>query len=499
MEAPTYLDFYKTFHHKAYKPGVTEVYSNFTARHGKHSNIPAGATCYVAGLQAFIIKILETEWEDFFLAETEDDAVAMYEHIVSHGLGRPERAQHLRDLYNLRYLPLEFRALKEGTEVPYGIPHFTVKSTVEGFGWLTNMIETVLSAEIWPVQTSLTTAAAYYKKFEEYAEKTGFPKEFVKYQGHDFSFRGMMGVEAAKLSGMGHLMSGFVGSDTIPAAIALGDYYAADFTEPCSVIASVDATEHSVQCSFQEDDEAYLDHCMDVASPEGILSIVSDGYDFWKLVTEFIPARKDKIIQRNGKVVIRPDSGDPVEILCGTHGPWDSGYDEHETHLVEEKGLVEFLWDTFGGTITDKGYKLLDEHIGCIYGDSITLERQDEILKRLEAKGFCSGNVVLGIGSFTYQYVTRDTHGSAVKATNIVCNGESIAIAKDPKTGDGTKKSAKGLLFVSQDAEGNYQLQDQVSKEVEQSNANMLELVWKDGEFVRYQTLEEIREIVAKG
>nr|NIQ06904.1 nicotinate phosphoribosyltransferase [Candidatus Korarchaeota archaeon] len=254
IEAPLYLDFYKTFHHKAYKPGVEEVYSNFTARQGKHSNIEGGSTSLVGGLQACIGKIIEEEWAKFFEAESADDAVALYEQVVSHGLGRSETAQHLRDLWELGYLPLEFKGLPEGLEVPYGIPHFTVRSTVKGFGWLTNMIETVLSAEIWPVHTAMTTANEYRKTFEEYAEKTGSPDFLVPFQGHDFSFRGMMGVEAAKLTGMGHMLAGFIGSDSVPAAIALQQYYGADLdpNKPCTVIASVPATEHSVQCSFNE-------------------------------------------------------------------------------------------------------------------------------------------------------------------------------------------------------------------------------------------------------
>lgn len=509
-QAPTYLDFYKTFHHKAYKDGVTEVYSNFTARHGNHSNV-GGNYCMVAGLQACIKKIIVEEWANFFDAPSAEEAVSLYEKVVSHGLGRPETAQHLRDLWELGYLPLEFRGLKEGSEVPYGIPHFTIKSTVPGFGWLTNMLETVISAEVWPVHTSLTTAVAYRRTFEKYAKETGFPLEAVPFQGHDFSFRGMMGVEAAKLSGMGHLMSGLVGSDTIPAAIALHNYYNADLSpdNPCATIASVDATEHSVQCSFQQDDEAYIDHCMDTASPEGILSIVSDGYDFWKLVTEFIPARKDKIMARNGKVVIRPDSGDPVKILTGYNAgeyyfePTSSTYHDKVTDQmigeVEIKGLVEYLYEVFGGTETETGHKLLDEHIGCIYGDSITLERQEQILSRLKDKGFCSGNVVLGIGSYTYQYVTRDTHGSAVKATSIVTEEDGrIAIFKDPKTGDSTKKSAKGLLMVVNHPEIGYDLVDDVTEEEEQSGFNQLELVWKDGNFYREQSLEDIRKVVAE-
>ncbi len=575
-EVTTQLDFYKTFHHKAYHPQVTGVYSNFTARHGGHSNIKNGEGSYVAGLQAFVKKVLDEQWGEFFDSPTEDEAVGTYERVVAHGLGRPENAQHLRDLWNLGYLPLEIRALEEGMKVPYGIPHFTIESTAEGFGWLTNMIETVCSAEVWPVHTSLTTGAEYYKVFSEYADKTGFPQEFVKFQGHDFSFRGMMGVEAAKLSGMGHLMSGFVGSDTIPAATSLEKYYKADLSpeNPCTVIASVDATEHSVQCSFDNDDGAYIDYCMDVASPEGILSIVSDGYDFWKLVAEIIPARKEKIMQRNGLLVIRPDSGDPVDILCGTYKKpipeflreemsdnWkdeisdffvndiDDEYSEecgqgfscdgtatrlfrldgqlmeatfdiivvsskqdrgdrlywidrikltdvqHTELSPEDKGLVEYLYEVFGGTETEKGFKLLDSHIGCIYGDSITLDRQKEILERLYDKGFCSGNVVLGIGSYTYQYVTRDTHDSAVKATSIIKGDERVAIAKDPKTGDGSKKSAKGLLCVTKTG-GDYKLISDVTEEIHESEENLLQPIWKNGEWLREQSLEEIRENV---
>lgn len=489
IEAPTYLDFYKTFHAKSYRSDMSGVYANFTTRHNKHTNIPNGSTCYVAGLQGFISKVLEGEWSKFFNAPTEDEAVAAYEEVVSHGLGRPEHSQELRKLYQLGYLPLKIKALPEGTEVPYGIPHFTVESTVEGFGWLTNNIETIASAEVWPVQTALTTAVAYYRTFNEYAELTGSPKEFIPFQGHDFSFRGMMGVEAAKLTGMGHLMSGFIGSDTIPAALSLKKYYSAslDPSNPCTTIASVDATEHSVQCSFEGDDLAYITHCMDKASPTGILSIVSDGYDFWALVTEVLPQLKDKIMARNGKVVIRPDSGDPVDILCG---------DPKGKNVSEVKGLVEVLYDMFGGTVNEKGYKVLDDHIGCIYGDSITLERQEQILQRLADKGFASCNVVLGIGSYTYQYVTRDTHGSAVKATSMTLqDGNRIAIHKDPKTGGGEKKSARGLLFVSKE-DGTIYLEDNVTKEKEDSEENMLQTVWENGKFVKTQALQDIREQV---
>lgn len=159
--------------------------------------------------------------------------------------------------------------------------------------------------------------------------------------------------------------------------------------------------------------------------PTGILSVVSDTFDLFKVITEYLPRLKQEILARDGKLVIRPDSGNPVDILCGEEfigigmldypskedkDDWDFCEKEHY-NTPQGKGVIELLWDVFGGTINEQGYKVLDPHIGAIYGDSITIDRADEICKRLEAKGFASTNVVLGIGSFTYQYNTRDTFG----------------------------------------------------------------------------------------
>jgi nicotinamide phosphoribosyltransferase len=157
----------------------------------------------------------------------------------------------------------------------------------------------------------------------------------------------------------------------------------------------------------------------------------------------------------------------------------------------ELKGLIECLWDTFGGTQTDQGYKLLDDHIGAIYGDAITLKRQRQILQRLMDKGFAS-KVVLGIGSYSYQYVTRDTHGSAVKATSIIKNKERVAIFKDPKT-DTKKKSAKGLLQVIKQ-NGELTLVNDVSEAEEEDS--LLKTVFEDGKLVRITTLQEIRSLI---
>jgi nicotinamide phosphoribosyltransferase len=221
--------------------------------------------------------------------------------------------------------------------------------------------------------------------------------------------------------------------------------------------------------------------------PTGILSIVSDTFDLWTLITKYLPANKDAIMARDGKLVIRPDSGDPVDIICGynTDGAF---YSEIETGRPAYKGVIELLWDIFGGTVNAQGYKVLDPHIGAIYGDSITLDRQVQIYERLAAKGFAATNIVLGVGSYTYQYNTRDTFGFAAKGAWFENNGKGIDIYKDPITDDGTKKSLKGLIMVDE----NLNVHTQCTKE--QEATGLLHTIYEDGKFYNQTTLTEIRK-----
>lgn len=227
--------------------------------------------------------------------------------------------------------------------------------------------------------------------------------------------------------------------------------------------------------------------------PTGILSIVSDTFDLWKLITEYLPANKKQIMSRDGKLVIRPDSGDPVDILCGK-GIYQSGNRlltneeiDSDVYAPEFKGVVELLWDIFGGTVNEQGFKVLDPHIGAIYGDSITLDRQIQIYERLAAKGFASTNIVLGVGSFTYQFNTRDTFGFAAKGSWFEANGVEFDIYKDPITDDGTKKSLKGLIMVDENQEVHTQCTH------EQEAQGILQTIYEDGKFYNEITLSEVR------
>jgi nicotinamide phosphoribosyltransferase len=269
-------------------------------------------------------------------------------------------------------------------------------------------------------------------------------------------------------------------------------YYGEPENEVC--INSVNASEHSVSttCIFTMGESQMLKYFMD-QFPTGILSVVSDTFDLWKLITEYLPENKEQIMSRDGKLVIRPDSGDPVDIICGTN-PDVNANTYHQDTIG--KGVIELLWDIFGGTINEQGFKVLDPHIGAIYGDSINLERQLEIYKRLEAKGFAATNIVLGVGSFTYQMNTRDTLGFAAKGAWFMTNGEAHNIYKDPVTDNGTKKSLKGLCAVHLHEDGSYSVQTECTEAEEQGG--VLQVIYENGRFKNETTLTQIRTRIDK-
>lgn len=469
---PIFLkDFYKVGHVYQYPENTTLVFNNFTPRKSRLDGINYSV---FFGLQYFIKKYLMIAMQAYLNGCEPDYIHQAYQQLMKGALNCDRPYNHIKQLWELGYLPIAIYALPEKTLVPCGVPALVMYNTHPDFYWLPNMLETVLSCTLWQPCTTATIAHEYRKLLDKYAEETSDVPDFVSYQCHDFSMRGMSSVESASTSGMAHLQY-FKGTDSIPGLLFNQLYY-----EQPLEFASVPATEHSVMSAGGKDHEfdTFKRLITDIY-PSGIVSIVSDTWDLWKVVGDFLPRLKDTILSRDGTVVIRPDSGDPVDILCGTLQPGMA-----VCSINPYKGLIECLWDIFGGTVNSKGFKQLDPHIGAIYGDSITLDRARDILQRLAAKGFASTNIVFGIGSFSYQYHTRDSLGWAMKATYAEINGEGRAIYKDPVTDDGTKKSHRGLLKVVK-VEGAHGSTLQVLQEQtwEQFHAddNELKLVFKDG------------------
>ncbi len=475
-------DGYKTGHHQQYPQGTEQVYSNWTPRSNKYA--PKGCDKVVSFGQQYVIKWLHDYFEDNFFSKPKEQICMEIKSELSMYLGSDYDVTHFEKLHDLQYLPIKVKSIEEGVEVPVRVPMVTVVNTLKDFYWVTNFLETILSTMLWQPMTSASIAINYKRIFKKWAMETD-PENisFVDFQGHDFSMRGMGGLQSSQSSGMGHATV-FLGSDTLPVISGLRQYYNADGF----VVGSVNATEHSVMCAGTKDDEIGTFKKLMETYPSGILSVVSDTWDLWKVLTDYLPKLKSEVLSRDGKLVIRPDSGDPVDIICGENQSLGG-------NTPKEKGVIEMLWDVFGGTTNKQGYKVLDPHIGAIYGDSITIERAEQICERLHKKGFATTNVVLGIGSFTYQYNTRDTFGFAMKATSVVVNGERREIFKDPVTDDGVKKSAKGLIKVEL-IEDEYVLIDQVTEEEEESGE--LKVIYENGQFKYETSLEEIRDRINK-
>jgi len=497
------VDSYKIHHNRMYPDGMTKLYSNLTPR---KSRIQGVDKVVVFGIQHFVLEYLIKKFNNDFFKISKEDVISEYKRHCQ------VDTKHIEDLWDLGYLPIEIKSLKEGSLCPIGVPLLTITNTHPKFAWLVNYLETLISCSLWQPITSATIANEYKKILNRYAIETTGNTDGVQWQGHDFSMRGMSSSESAILSGMGHLLS-FTGSDTIPAIYQLEKSYKASGL----IGASVPASEHSVLCMGTKENQldTLLRHIK--IYPDGILSEVMDTWDLTQVVKPsndgLLFQAKDAIMSRNGKVVIRPDScpkgRTPADIICGHDDKLTDR--EMEAYYPEfyNKGLIQCLWEIFGGTVNNKGYKVLDCHIGGLYGDSITLQEAEQIMIRLKEKGFATTieNIVLGIGSMTYtggettkdkQYwVTRDLLGFAIKSTYGEITHEDGTlecreIFKDPITDDGMKKSKTGLLRVNGDSLNVTGCDDKRSWKEEQQG--LLQTVFKDGKLFNETTLEEIRE-----
>lgn len=466
------IDFYKADHRRQYPDNTTLVYSNFTPR---KSRVEGTEHLMFFGLQYLVKEYLINKFNNYFFSRPKDVVCAEYNRVMKYTIGGIP-TEHIGQLHDLGYLPLKIKAVPEGTKVPLQTPCMTMWNTKPEFFWLTNYLETLFSAILWKPSTSATTASDFREILDFFADRTSDMLPFVAWQGHDFSFRGMSGLEDALMSGAGHLLH-FNGTDTVPAIIFLEKYYDAELENEL-VGGSVPATEHSVMCAGGIHDEMTTIKRLLNLYPEGIVSVVSDTWDLWRVIDDYLPRLKDQIMSRPGKLVVRPDSGIPNKIL---NGDPDAGNE------LEKMGVLRILEKHFGSRTNSKGFKQLDDHVGTIYGDGIDRSELTRILTGMENNGYASTNSVFGLGSYTYEYVTRDTFGTVCKATYVEIDGVGYPIFKDPKTG-AWKKSHRGLLAVNPDLS--------VSQNVTwDQEGGIMDVVFEDGKLKRNQSLKEIRKI----
>lgn len=632
------MDSYKVSHKRFETSGVTEIYSNFTARFGKYLKQLLGDAYdeqyVVFGVQWMLLR-LHTMAKTGFFDKPKEEVINKMKKVHGAYIGNTD-FEHFEALHDLGYLPIVVKALDEGTVTPIGTPFFTIRNTLPEFEWLPNLLETVISTDTWKQLTVATIARAFRKISNEYALETVGSLEGTEWQNHDFSCRGQSGLESSAINGAAFLTSS-CGTDNVVSLWACEKFYQSTNDEGL-LAGSVPAGEHSVTTSgiltaqerleatrlvdegvYETEREAvkalveekcremgitlleaetdYVVSVLEEKFPAGIVAYVADSFDFWSFVSKIIPSVKDKILARDGKFVVRGDSGNPVDVICGfedadvkdlvarnlaeelvpgdsftvdgqvykliSYPPvgddqylpffsleengfvkkWDQEAEEkafeelakqvdaevaelmkleqtfetvtkiadliltkseanffviNDNHVVvqaEAKGTIEVLWEIFGGTMTEKGYKMLNEHISMIYGDGINVQRSQEIFRRLKKKGFATLNIVFGVGSYSLNMISRDFLGMAIKATNQIVNVHGVdldhPIYKDPKT-DTSKKSARGLLKVYKNEDGKIVFDDMQTREQEETG--LLSKVYENGEFKKLTNIFEIRD-----
>ena len=439
------------------------------------------------------------------------------------------------------YLPLEIRGIPEGTKAKIGCPMIELSTTHESFPWIGEFIESMISSYIWKPMIDANVAHWYRNIVDKYYNDTvedSIPRNTAM---SEFGFRGADSPESGIHSGAAWLTS-FKSTATCGAIKFIERYYNGSL-KGRNIGGGLRSTEHSIMCSsaaLDGDEETFIKNLLTKLAPSGGISMVSDSYDYWNVVTNILPKLKKEILSRDGTLFVRGDSGDPIRIvsgypIVGVHGTLESlssidnnvvfkdgdtytlytdGVINKEITEYEAKGTVEVLYDIFGGYTNPKGYKVLDNHIRAIYGDSITQNRAEMIYKILKLKGFASNNVALGAGSFSfhcyengngklYPY-TRDTYGCAIKATYCEWKDENgviheLGFCKDPKTNDNTdviKKSMKGCCAVYKNSESIHYLDHDgmTFSDSKLDNNNCLDVVFLNGKLIKETSLESIRK-----
>jgi nicotinamide phosphoribosyltransferase len=463
-------DVYKMGHLEQYPSDTDYIYSYMTARSSKKYK-----ELVFYGLQYYLKEYL-------FKPITHSD-VTEYLSTRQEILGFPLAEKHvkkLRDLADLGYLPILIKSVAEGTILPIQNILFSMENTIPGYGWLVGALESLL-LKVWYPTTVATASKKYRKLIDRMADLSSERDQIRDFLVHDFGYRGVSSEESAALAGSAHLIN-FKGTDTVPAIPFIKKYY----NSYDGLGFSVPASEHSVMCAYGKEGElAAFNNLLDIY-PSGILSIVSDTYNLWDVLTSIIPQLKDRILGRDGKVVIRPDSGDPKKILLG---------DPQAKDERARKGVFNILFEIFGSTLNTKGYRQLNDKIGVIYGDGMYYERFEDILSSMVSAGIASDNLVIGVGGLLLQQHNRDDLGFSFKATHLIKNnGEEVMLFKNPIT-DTSKKSHTGRMVLVLDDSRQFVTIDNLSLEKQNSLSckDLLKIVYIDGKLYNQHIFSEIR------
>lgn len=447
-------DSYKASHYLQYPPHSERVSSYIEARGGDYPQ------ALFFGLQAFIKAHLLSPITQADIAEAEAILTAHGEPFNRAGW------QHILDVHQ-GYLPLAIEALPEGLVVPTGTTLVQVVNTDPQLPWLTSYLETALLRAVWYPTTVATISWRIKQVIADALRQTSDgPPDQVLFKLHDFGARGVSSAESAALGGMAHLVN-FRGTDTLEGILAARRFYQADMPG-----FSIPAAEHSTITCWGKDQEAtaYANMLKQFAHPGKLLAVVSDSYDIYHAVSHIWGQQLKSAVETSGAtVVIRPDSGIPHEVV------------------VE---VLERLYQAFGGSVNQKGFKVLPPCIRVIQGDGINEAAIKLILQRMQQAGFAADNIAFGMGGALLQHGNRDTLSFAMKASAIQIAGQWQAVYKAPVTDSG-KRSKQGRLAVIQTAAG---LATVPLEQLPDGVPNQLQPVYRDGQLLLEQDFESVRQ-----
>ncbi len=451
----TRTDSYKVSHAKQYPPGTEKVYSYFESR-----GMPAGWRDGVVffGLQYYLKKYLNV----YFTQLDVDMAEQLWNAHLGPGMFNKEGWQYILDKHRGR-LPVSIKAVPEGSVVPFRNVMMTVENTDPEVPWLTNWLETIL-CQLWYTCTVATQSREMKRRIKRFLDATGDP-EGLPFKLHDFGYRGVSSQETAALGGAAHLVN-FQGTDTFAGCEMAMEYYRSEMPG-----FSIPASEHSTITSWGKENELAAFKNMLDTYPSGLVACVSDSYDIYNACEKLWPSLKKQIMGRDGTLVVRPDSGNPVLVVLS---------------------VLKLLGEQFGYETNDKGYKVLPPQLRVIQGDGIDISSMCEILENMERQKWSADNIAFGSGGGLLQKLDRDTLQFAFKCSNITVNGEDRDVFKDPATDPG-KHSKRGKMKLVRDRYKD-EKEQYATVPLNQPGTDQLVEVFRDGEILVEHTFDEVRK-----
>lgn len=447
-------DSYKVSHYKQYPPGTQQIYSYFESRGGAFEEVVFFGLQYL--LKEYLAGAVVTK-------EKIDEAENIYaEHFGNRLLFNRAGWEYILSEHGGR-LPVRIKAVPEGLAVPYHNAVMTIENTDPKCFWLTNVLETLL-VQVWYGSTVATQSREIKKMILSCLKATGDEAD-INFKLHDFGFRGVSSVESAAIGGAAHLVN-FMGSDTVAALTFIQKFY----NTGGMFGFSIPAAEHSTVTSWGKTHEADAYRNMLEQYPEGTLAVVSDSYNIYNACEHLWgEALRDQVLARNGTLVIRPDSGEPKDVILK---------------------VVEILGEKFGCEINAKGFKVLNPKVRVIQGDGVEYNSIQSILGNLRVNGWSADNVAFGMGGGLLQKLNRDTQKFAFKCSAAIVNGEEREVFKDPITDTG-KTSKRGRLKLIKNGTGYKTLS------IAEHGEDVLQTVFENGEIVKEYTFDEVKKNAA--